>query len=164
MCFFWRLLLKFQWIKYLGKGLSYLKKWAVVAKYYWNYGLSKLPLHFIEYRLDQLNSKHKKTAENETIQYFEGCSQRKCQLKVWRFLVHPPCKIFTELTRNHFLRANIFKLHEYQTFGLIKMHNMCKIWFANNIFSLLWWNKKYFSRFFKGFQLPEIVSDLRLRL
>ena len=31
--------------------------------------------------------------------------------------------------------ANIFKLHEYQTFGLMKMHNMCKIWFANNIFS-----------------------------
>ena len=24
--------------------------------------------------------------------------------------------------------------HEYQTFGLIKIHNMCKIWFANKIF------------------------------
>ena len=28
--------------------------------------------------------------------------------------------------------ANIFKLHEYQTFGLLKMHNTSKIWFANN--------------------------------
>ena len=75
-----------------------------------------------------------------------------------------PCKIFAKLNGNHLLMANIFKLHEYQTFGLMKMHNMCKIWFANNIFSLLRWNKKYFSWFFKGFQLPEIVSDLRLRL
>ena len=68
------------------------------------------------------------------------------------------CKIFTKLNRNHLLLANIFKPHEYQTFGLMKMHNMCKIWFANNIFSLLRWNKKYF----KGFLLREIVSDLRL--
>ena len=60
--------------------------------------------------------------------------------------------------------ANIFKPHEYQTFGLIKMHNMSKIWFANSKFSLLRWYKKHFSWFFKGFQLPEIVSDLRLRL
>ena len=33
----------------------------------------------------------------------------------------------------HFL---ILKLHEYRTFGLIKMHNMRKIWFLNNKFSL----------------------------
>ena len=59
--------------------------------------------------------------------------------------------------------ANIFKLHQYKIFGLMKVHNMCKIWFANNIFSLLRWNKKYFSWVFKGFYLPEIVSDLKLR-
>ena len=33
---------------------------------------------------------------------------------------------------------NIFKLHKYQTFGLLKMRNMSKIWFANNKISL--WN------------------------
>ena len=33
--------------------------------------------------------------------------------------------------------ANIFKLHEYQAFGLIKMLDMNKIWFANNKFNLL---------------------------
>ena len=38
--------------------------------------------YFIEYRLDQLNSKHTKTAVNSTIQYFEGHSQEKCMLKV----------------------------------------------------------------------------------
>ena len=71
-----------------------------------------------------------------------------------------PCKICPKLNRNHLLVANIFKLHEYRTFGLMKMHNMCKIWFANKIFSLLRRNKKYFSWFFKGFQLPESVLRL----
>ena len=52
-------------------------------------------------------------------------------IKKWRL-----CKTFGKLNRNHLLIANIFKLHEYQTFGLMKMHNICKIWFANNIFSL----------------------------
>ena len=33
------------------------------------------------------------------------------------------------------------------------MHNMSKIWFNS-----LRWNKKHFPWFFKGFQLPEIVS------
>ena len=37
---------------------------------------------FIEYRLDQLNSKHTKTAVSSTIQYYEGRSQKKCLLKV----------------------------------------------------------------------------------
>ena len=149
----------------MGKGLLHLKKWGIEVNYYWNYGPSKFLLHFVEYRLDQLNSEHTKLAVNSAIQYSEGCSQKKCLLKVWSFLVHPPpCKIFTKLNRNHLLIANIFKLHEYQTFGLIKMHNMSKIWFANNKFNLLRWNKKHFSWFFKGFQLPEIVSDLRLRL
>ena len=121
----------------MGKGLSYLGNGGIGVNYCWNYGPSKLLLHFIEYRLDQLNSKHTKIAVNSAIQYFEGCSQKKCLLKVWSFLVHPPpCKIFTKLNRNHLLIANIFKLHEYQTFGLMKMHNMCKIWFANKIFSL----------------------------
>ena len=123
---------------------------------------SKLLLHFIEYRLDQLNSKHTKAAVSSTIQYFEGHSQEKCLLKVWSFCTTKwwPCKTFGKLNGNHYFMANIFKLLEYQTFGLMKMHNICKVWFANKLFSLLRWNKKYF----KGFQLREIVSDLRLPL
>ena len=125
----------------MGKDLSYLQKWGVGVNYCWNYGPSKLLLHFIEYRLDQLNSKHTKIAVNSAIQYFEGCSQKKCLLKVWSFLVHPPqnsgpVNFFAKLNGIHVLMTNIFKLHEYQTFGLMKMHNMCKIWFANKIFSL----------------------------
>ena len=141
------------------------QKLSIGVYYCWNYGPSKLLLHFIEYCLDQLNNKHTKIAVNSTIQYFEGRSQKNV---CWEFgpstTKWRPCKIFAKLNGNHLLMANIFKLHEYQTFGLMKMHNMCKIWFANNIFSLLRWNKKYFSWFFKGFQLPEIVSDLRLHL
>ena len=98
LCFFRRLLFpkniadiwNFWWIKYLGKGLSYWKNWGVVVNYCWNYGPSKLLLYFIENRLDQLNIKHTKTVVNSTIQYFEGCSRKKCLLKVWCFLVHPP--------------------------------------------------------------------------
>ena len=73
-----------------------------------------------------------------------------------------PCKVFANLNGNNFLMANIFKFREYQTFGLMKIHNMSKIWFANKIFSLLRWNKKYFSWFCKGFQLTEIILRLQL--
>ena len=83
-------ILNFQWIKYLDKGLSHLKNWGIVFYCCWNYGPSKLVLHFIEYRLDHLNKKHAKIAVNSAIQYFESCCQKKCLLKVWSFLVYPP--------------------------------------------------------------------------
>ena len=73
-----------------------------------------------------------------------------------------PSKLLLHMKRNHLLIANIFKLHEYQTFDLMKMHNRWKIWVANKIFSLFRWNKKYFSWFSKGFQLPEIILRLQL--
>ena len=151
----------FQWIKYLGTGLSYLKNWGIWVNHCSNYGASKLLLQFTEYLLDQLNNKHAKIAINSTIQHFEGCSENKYLLKVWRFLVHPPwwpCKVFAEIKRKPSFNGQYF--HEYQTFGFMKMHNMCKIWFSNNIFSLLRWNKKCFSWFFKDFQLPEIILGL----
>ena len=83
-------ILNFQWIKYLGKDVSYLKNWGIGMNYCWNYGLSKLLLHFIEYSLDQLNNEHTRVAVNSTIQYFEGRSKSKHLLKVWLFLVYPP--------------------------------------------------------------------------
>ena len=126
ICVFWRLSLQnkncwyfeFSVNQYLRKGLSYLKNWGIGLNYCWNYGPSKLLLYFIEYRLDQLNNKHTKIAVNSTIQHFEGRSQKKCLLKVW-----PLKNIFAKLNGNYLLMANIFKLHEYQTFGLVKMHN-----------------------------------------
>ena len=139
-------------MEYLGKDLSYFKNWALGVNYCWNYGLSKLLLHFIEYRLDQLNNKHTKIAVNSKIQYFEGRFQKKCLLKVWNFLVHP-----LQNGGNHLLMTNIYKFHEYQAFGLMKMYNMSKIWFANKKFNLFRWNKKHSSWFFKSFKLPEIA-------
>ena len=103
----------FQWIKYLGTGLSYLKNWGIWVNHCSNYGASKLPLQFIEYLLYQLNNKHAKIAINSTIQHFEGCSENKYLLKVWRFLVHPPLnggpvKFLRKSNGNHLLTANIF--------------------------------------------------------
>ena len=47
-----------------------------------------------------------------------------------------PCKIFAKLNGNHLLMVIIFKLHQYQTFSLMRNHNIWKVWFANKIFSL----------------------------
>ena len=131
----------FELIKCLGKVLSYLKNGGIGVNYCCNYGPLKLLLYFIEYRLDQLNNKHTKTTVNSTIQFFESCYQNKYVVNVWSLLAHLNTKlrrfkIFAKLNGNHLLMTNIFKLHKYQTFGLLKMYNMSKIWFANNKFSL----------------------------
>ena len=115
----------------MGKGLSYLKNWGKWVNYCWNYGPLKFLLQFIEYLLDQLNNKHIKIAVNLEIPCFEGCSQKKMSAKSLKDFSPPtakwrPCKVFAKLNRNHLLMANIFKLHKYQTFGLMKVHNMCK--------------------------------------
>ena len=49
-------------------------------------------------------------------------------------------KIFAKLNGNHLLVAKIFKLHEYQTFGSMKMHNMSKMWkpIINSVFETVW--------------------------
>ena len=127
-----------QIFKYFGKGLSYLKNEGIGDNYCWNYRPSKFLLHFIEYRLDELNNKHAKTASNSTIQFFESRSQKKYLVKFfsphntkWR-----PCKIFAKANGNHLLMANIFKLRKGRTFDLLKMHNMRKMWFGNKKFNL----------------------------
>ena len=116
----------------MDKGLSYTKNWDIGVSYCWNYWPSKFLLHFIEYCLDRLNSKHTKVAVNSAIRYFEGRSQKKCLLKN-RSFCSTHHKSFAKLYGNHLLMSNIFKLHKYQTFCLMKMHNMHKVWFANNI-------------------------------
>ena len=83
-----------------------------------------------------LEATHTKISVNSTIQFLESCYGKSLKSFVppntkWRL-----CIIFVKLNGNHLLMANTFKLHEYQTFGLMEMHNMGKIWFANNKFSL----------------------------
>ena len=116
----------------MGKSLSYLKNGGIRVNYCWNYGPSKLLIHFIENRLDQLNNKHKKTAVN--------CYEKIYLVIVWSFLTHPPQNggpvkfLFAKLDKPSF--TNIFKHLKYQTFGLLKMHNTSKFSFANNIVCL----------------------------
>ena len=84
------------WIKYGQFGLETNKltwsrlKFEIMftfgVNYCWNYGPLMLLHHFIEYRLDQLNKKHKKIAVKSTIQFFRSHYQKKCLVKVWRFL------------------------------------------------------------------------------
>ena len=110
-----------------------LRNWGIGFNYCWNYRPSKLLLHFFEYRLDQLNNKHTKIEVNSTIQYFDNRSEKKMSAKSLKFFFPPttiwrPCKVFAKLDGNHLLVANIFKLKEYQKFGVM---NMNKIWFTN---------------------------------
>ena len=118
-------ILNFQWIKYLDKGLSHLKNWGIVFYCCWNYGPSKLVLHFIEYRLDHLNNKHAKIAVNSAIQYFESCCQKKCLLKVWSFLVYPP-QNYCKIEQKPILMANIINGQYFQT------SRISDIWFNQN--------------------------------
>ena len=48
-----------------------------------NYRASKLLLHFIEYRLDQLNSQHTKIAVKSIIQYLKAALKRNDSLKLF---------------------------------------------------------------------------------
>ena len=140
-CFFLKTkitdILNFYWIKHLGKGLSYWKNLGTEVNYCWSYRTSKLLLHFIGYSPDQLNNKPMKITANSKRQFSESHYQMKCLVKVCSFSVHPPqrFKIFAKLNRKYILMANIFKL-QLQTFGLMKMCNMSKIWFGNNKSSL----------------------------
>ena len=129
-CLFWRLFFQnkncwhiaFLMSQIFAQSSIKFEKLRFKANYRWNYLPSKLPLHFIEYRLDKLNNKHGKRAVNSTMQYFESHCQNKCLLKVWSFLGYPPQnkglgKIFAKLNET---------IYHYHTFGLMKMHNMSR--------------------------------------
>ena len=83
--------LEFLMNQIFGQRFIILKKYkGSRVNYCWNYRQSKLLLHFIEYRLDHLNSKYTKIAVNSAIHYFEGCCQKDCLLRVRSSLVNPP--------------------------------------------------------------------------
>ena len=125
----------------MGKVLSYLKNWGIAVNYCLNYRPSKLLLYLTEYRLNQLNDKYMKTAVKLNNTTFWNPLPGISGKILVKFFDPPttkwqPCKIFAKLNGNHLLVANIFKLHEYQKFRLMKMHNMTKVSFVNNKFSL----------------------------
>ena len=53
----------------------------------------QLLLHFIEYRLDQLNNKHMKIAVSLTTQCFESHSQKKITANSLKFFGQPTTKL-----------------------------------------------------------------------
>ena len=62
-------------------------------------------------------------------------------MKVSSSLTHPPqnhgsFNFFAKLNGNHILIVNFPKIHKYQTFGLIELHNLTKGQLANRIFKL----------------------------
>ena len=90
---------------------------------------------------DQFNNKHTKIAVKATIQLFEKSKSKEFSDKSLTFfslpITKPVCfKIFVKLNRNYNLMTKIFEFHRYQTFGLIKMHNIRKTRLVSNIFSL----------------------------
>ena len=154
---------KFSMNQIFGKSFIILKNWGIVVYYCWNYRPSNLLHHFIEYRLDQLNNKHTKIAVNLGKTIFWRPLSKEMSAKNLKFFGPCPsttkwrlCKVIAKLNGNHVLMVNIVKLHEYQTFGLIKMHNMSKTWFANNKFNLLRWNKKHCSCISRAFSCQKL--------
>ena len=122
----------------MGKGLSYLKNGGAGVNYCWNYGSSNFLLHFIEYRLDQLNNKHLKTTVNSKIWFFGNHDQRKY------FINYGPLKflwnwmetiyywlIFSNFTNARYLvywKCIIWAQYDLPTIDLV-----CeKVWFRIN--------------------------------
>ena len=73
-----------------GQSFIIFKKMRYRGQLLLKLRIVEVGIHFIEYRLDQLNNTHTEITVNSAIQQFEEGSQKKCPLKVWRFLVHPP--------------------------------------------------------------------------
>ena len=110
-----------------GQRFIILGKWRLGVNYCWNYWPSKLFLHFIELRVDQLNKKHTKTAVNSAIQLFESRYQRKYLVKVGSFSAHPPQNF--KLNGNHALMANISNLTNVRDL----VHWKCIIWAKSDL-------------------------------
>ena len=54
-----------------GQGFIKFEKWSYMSQLLLKLRALAVPLHFIQYRLDQVKSKDTKTALNSTIQFFE---------------------------------------------------------------------------------------------
>ena len=82
--------------------------------------------------IDQFNNKHTKIAAKATIQLFEKSKSKEFSDKSLKCFSLPitkqgSFKLFVKLSRNSNLMAKIFEFYGYQTFGLMKMHNIRKI-------------------------------------
>ena len=102
-------------VKYIGKGLLFLKIWHIRVNYCWSYGPSNLLFRFFRYRLGHLDNRQKKWVFVECFKAFDP------PITKWRSF-----KFFVKLNGNQILMANSSKFCKYQTFGLIELHNRSK--------------------------------------
>ena len=114
LCFLWRLLFwkKNYWHLEFLKNQTFGQRFIIFEKLrYRGRLLLKLLLHFIEYRLDQLNSKYTKSSK---IQYFEGPSLMKCLPKKFEVFLSSHHKIafllnFCEIERKPSFNGQYFQ-------------------------------------------------------
>ena len=119
-------------VKYFGKGLLFLKIWLIRVNYCWNYGPSNFLFRFFRYRLGHLNNRQTKIAENSIIYFLKANTKTSDPPTTkWR-----PFKFFAKLNGNHILITNFSKFRQYQTFGLIELHNLSKGQLTDRIFKL----------------------------
>ena len=116
-------------VKYIGKGLLFLKIWHIRVNYCWSYGPSNLLFRFFRYRY--LDNRQTKIAEKSKIHFFWKLTPKQVFVESFKFFDPPTTKwrsfkFFAKLNGNHILMANFSKLRKYQTFVLIELHNLSK--------------------------------------
>ena len=118
-------------VKYLGKGLSFLKTWDITVNYYWSCGLSNLLFRFFRYRLGHHDNRQTKKTSKLDNTFFWKLTPKKVFVESLKVFDPPTTKwwsltFFAKLNGNHIFMANFSKLCEHQTFVLIELHNLSK--------------------------------------
>ena len=104
-------------VKYIGKGLLFLKIWHIRVSDCWNYGLSNLLFRFFRYRLGHLNNRQTKITRKSTIHFFFFWKLTRKQVFGESFKFFNPTttkwrsfKFFAKLNGNHILMAKFFRI------------------------------------------------------
>ena len=105
------------------------------------------PYRFFRYCLGHLDNRKTKIAERSAIHFFWKLTPKQVFVESLTFDFDSPStkwqsfNFFAKLNGNHIFMANFPKLCKYQTFDLIKLHNLSKVKLADRIFKL--WKAVY---------------------
>ena len=117
-------------VKYIDKGLLFLKIWHIRVNYCWSYEPSNLLFRFFRYRLGHLDNILINRRKLDNTIFWKLAPK---QVFVKSFKVFDPIttkwlsfKFFAKLNGNYILIANFSKLRKYQTVVLIEMHSLSK--------------------------------------
>ena len=126
------------------KGLLFPKTWHRV-NHCWNYGPSNLLFRFFRYRLSHLtNRQTDKNSRKLDNTFFWKLTPKQLLGESFKFFDPPTTKwytfkLFAKLNGNHIVMANFSKFYNYQTFGLIVLHNLSKGQLGDRILKLWKW-------------------------